>query len=54
MCILFVYTLLKVVSYYDLSVLSLSVMGFQKQKFGWRVGGCCELYPIYFGIFGIF
>ena len=32
-----VYTLLKVVSYYDLSVLSMSVMGFQK-KFGW--GGC--------------
>ena len=26
--------LLKVVSYYDLSVLSMSVMGFQK-KFGW-------------------
>ena len=36
MCILSVYTLLKVVSYYDLSVLSMSVMGFQK-KFacGW-------------------
>ena len=31
MCILFVYTLLKVVSYYDLSVLSMSVMGFQKK-----------------------
>ena len=39
MCILFVYTLLKVVSYYDLSVLSMSVMGFQNKKFGWRVGG---------------
>ena len=26
-----IYTLLKVVSYYDLSVLSMSVMGFQKQ-----------------------
>ena len=39
MCILFVYTLLKVVSCYDLSVLSMSVMGFQK-KFGWGwVGG---------------
>ena len=39
MCILSVYTLLKVVGYYDLSVLSMSVMGFQK-KFGWggRVG----------------
>ena len=34
--ILSVYTLslIKVVGYYDLSVLSLSVMGFQK-KFGW-------------------
>ena len=34
MCILFVYTftLLKVVSYYDLSVLSMSVMGSQKKK----------------------
>ena len=30
MCILFVYTLLKVVSYYDLSVLSMSVMGLKK------------------------
>ena len=29
------YALLKVVSYYDLSVLSMSVMGFQKKKFGW-------------------
>ena len=25
----------KVVGYYDLSVLSMSVMGFQKKKFGW-------------------
>ena len=32
MCILFVYTLLKVVSNYDLSVLSMSVMGFQKRR----------------------
>ena len=38
--ILFAYTLLKVVSYsyYDLSVLFMSVMGFQKKKkFGWDV-----------------
>ena len=35
MCILF--ALLKVVSYYDLSVLSMSVMGFQKKV--WMVGG---------------
>ena len=48
MCILFVYTLLKVVSYYDLSVLPMSVMGFQKKK---GVGGWCELYPILFWIF---
>ena len=32
MCILSVYTLLKVVGYYDLSILSMSVMGFQKNK----------------------
>ena len=44
MCILSVYTLLKVVG----SVLSMSVMGFQK-TFGWRVGGKGELYPIIFG-----
>ena len=37
MCILFVYTLLKVVSYYDLRVLSMLVMGFQKSLDG--VGG---------------
>ena len=42
-------TLLKVVSYYDLSVLSVSVMGFQKKS----LGGC-QLYPSLFGIFGIF
>ena len=32
MCILSVYTLLKIVCYYDLSVLSMSVMGFQKKS----------------------
>ena len=32
MCILFVCTLLKVVSYYDLSVLSMSVLGFERKK----------------------
>ena len=34
MCILYVYTLLKVVGYYDLlmSVPSISVMGFQKKS----------------------
>ena len=46
MCILSVYALLKVVSYYDLSVLSVWVMGFKK-KFG-RVGGMCSI-QFYFG-----
>ena len=32
MCILSVYALLKVVGYYDLSVLSMSVIGFQKKN----------------------
>ena len=39
MCILSVYALLKVVGYYDLSVLSMSVMGFQQKKV-WMEGGC--------------
>ena len=43
-----VYALIKVVGYYDLSDLSMSVMGFQKKMYG------CELYPIFFEIFGIF
>ena len=33
MCILFVHASLKVVSYYDLFVLSMSMVGFQKKKF---------------------
>ena len=33
------YTLLKVVSHYDVSVLSMSVMGFQNKKFGLGVDG---------------
>ena len=37
MCILSVYTLLKVVGYYDLSVLSMSVMGVKKKV--WMGGG---------------
>ena len=41
-------TLLKVVSYYDLSVLSMTVMGFQK-KFGRMVCGWGDLYPSFFG-----
>ena len=39
MCILSVglYTLLNSVGYCDFSVLSMSVLGFQKKKFGWIV-----------------
>ena len=47
-----IYTLLKLVCYYDLSVLSMSVMGFQK-KVWTGVGGWCELYRSLFRIFGI-
>ena len=54
MCILFVYALLKIVSYYDLSVLSMSVMCFKKKVWmGVCVDGWCELYPSLFWIFGI-
>ena len=43
-------TLLKVVSYYYLSVLSMSVMGFQKKVWmGW-VGGVSSI-QVYFGFF---
>ena len=44
MCNLSVYTLLKVVGYYDLSVLPMSVMGFQKKSLhrGW-VGGVSSI-----------
>ena len=54
-CIIHPCILLKVVSYYDLSVLSMSVMGFQKKGLdggggGW-VGGWGEIYPSLFWIF---
>ena len=52
MCILFVNTLLKVVSYYDLSVLSMSVMGFPKKRLDRGMGWWGELYPVLFWIFG--
>ena len=48
-----VYMLLKCVGYYDLSVLSMSVIGLQKKKFGWRVGGWGEL-SNFFWMFGNF
>ena len=54
MCILSVHTLLKGVGYFDLSVLSLSVMGFQKNRSldgGW-VGGVRSI-QVFFWIFGI-
>ena len=39
-----IYTLFKVDSYYELSVLSMSVMGLQKKKFGWGwVGGVSSI-----------
>ena len=45
-----IYTLLKDVSYYDLSVLSISVMGFQKKVWmvGGGVGGLSSI-QVYFG-----
>ena len=49
-CVFCLYTLLKFVGYYDLSILSMSVMGFQKKKFGWVwVGGVS--YIQFFGDF---
>ena len=44
-------TLLKVVNYYDLSVLSMSVIGFPNKKLdgGW-VGGLSSI-QVYFGFF---
>ena len=50
-----IYTLLKVVGYYDFCVLSISVMGFQKKEKVWMrggwVGGWGKHYPYFFGIF---
>ena len=48
MCILFVYTLPKVVGYYDLSFLSMSV------RFGWGWVGAVSSIQVFFWIFGIF
>ena len=50
-----VYTLLKVVGYYELSVLSMSVMGFQTNKKVWMgcVGGVSSI-QVYFGIWNFF
>ena len=51
MCILFVYALLKIVSYYDLSVLSMSVMCLKKKIWMGGVvsmGGVSSI-QVYFG-----
>ena len=55
MCIMSVYTLLKVVGYYDFSILSMSVMGFQQNKkslYGGWVGGVSSI-QFYFGFLEI-
>ena len=46
MSILSVHALIKCVGYYDLTVLSMSVMSFPK-----KVWMGCKLYPSFFGIF---
>ena len=53
-CVFCLYIMLKVVGYYDLSVMSMSVMGFQKRKVSMGVGGWGELYPCFFLDFWIF
>ena len=45
--------LLKVVGYYDLNVLSMSVMGFQK-KFGWGSRWVCGVSSIQVCLVGFF
>ena len=50
MCILSVYALLKVVAYYDFSILSMSLMCFQESLYG----GWGKLNPILFGFFEFF
>ena len=48
MCILFLCTLLTVVNDHDLSVLSMSVVGFQKSLDSGWVGGVSSI-QVYFG-----
>ena len=43
-----------VVNYYDFSVLSTSVMGFQKEKFGWWWVGWVSSIQFYFGFLEFF
>ena len=47
-------TLLKVVGYYDLSVLSMSVMGFQKKVRVGRWLGGVSLYHFFFDFWNLF
>ena len=47
-------TFIKVVSYYDLSVLSMSVMCFPKNQVWMGVGRWGEVYPSFFRIFELF
>ena len=49
-----IYTLLDIVSHYDLSVLSGSVMGFPQKKFGWGGGGGVSSIQFYFGYLDFF
>ena len=49
-----VYTLLNVVGYYDLSVLSMSVMGIKKKSLGGGWVGGVNSIQVFFWIFGIF
>ena len=53
MCILYGYKLIKVVGFYDLSVLSMSMMGFQKSLDGGWVGGVSSI-QVYFGFLEFF
>ena len=46
-----IYALLKVFSYYDLSVLPMSVVGFQKKN--WWAGGVSSI-QVYFGFLEFF
>ena len=50
MCTLWVCMLLKIVSHYDLSALSILMMGFHRKKFGWVVVEWGELNPVFWGI----
>ena len=49
MCLVSVYTLLNGVGHYDLSVLSMSVMGFQQNldRGGWVGGWVVKPYPFF-------